>query len=379
MSSEKRFDAMELSPNGETLLAFGEDIASRWELAARSWIVGADALPTPALTLMLPALLVDIAEALTPEFSKPFRARANIAAFHGAERARCANYGPEQIAQEYQFARETISEFAASHLELTGSDRVAIDHLIDLALCDSLHAFAATQEELRRKLAASISHDMRTPLAVVLSGAQLVERSGQPDQAKRWAKKIATNADRLNEMVGELVDALTCAHGDKLPLELSSFDIADLVKEVCGEYRQMSATKVRTHCDAIQGVWCRKSMRRALENLVNNAAKYGDGQTVDIKAERQGERLALSVHNGGAPIPAERQGRIFEYFTREATTTASTGWGLGLPFVKRVAESHGGAVTVESSAANGTTFTMDMPVDCRPYVDHSPSKFSAPS
>jgi signal transduction histidine kinase len=368
MPLEPRLEAMGLSPNGEKLLAHGEEIASKWELVARSRIVGADALSSQALTFMLPALLVDIAEALTPDFSKPFRDRADIAASHGAERARCANYGPEQIAQEYQFARETISEFAAAHLDLTAEDRVAIDHLIDLALCDSLHAFAFTQEELRRRLAASISHDMRTPLAVVLNGAQLVQRSCRPDQAKRWAEKIANNADRLKEMVGELLDALTFAHGDKLPLELSSFDMADLVKEVCAEYRQMSSTRVRTRCDALPGIWCRKSMRRALENLVNNAVKYGDGQAVDIESKRRGERLILSVHNSGAPIPAEQQNRIFEYFTRDVTAAASVGWGLGLPFVKRVAESHGGFVSVESSAGHGTTFIISVPIDCAPYV-----------
>lgn len=364
MPLEPRFVAMALSPNGEKLLAHAEEIASRWELAARSRILGADVLSSQSLTLMLPALLVDIAEALTPDFPKPFRDRADIAAYHGAERARCADYGPEQIAQEFQFARETISEFAAAHLDLTAEDHVAIDHLIDLAMCDSLHAFASTQEELRRKLAAAISHDMRTPLAVVLNGAQLVQRSGEPDQARHWAQKIAANADRLKEMVAELLDALTFAHGDKLPLELSSFDMADLVKEVCAEYRQMSGARVRTRCEATVGIWCRKSMRRALENLVNNAVKYGDGQAVDIVATRRAGRLLLSVHNSGASIPIEQQSRIFEYFTRDVTAAASVGWGLGLPLVKRVAESHGGSVKVESSATDGTTFIMNMPIDC---------------
>lgn len=125
MPLEPRFVAMALSPNGEKLLAHGEEIASKWELVARSRILGADVLSTQSLTLMLPALLVDIAEALTPDFSKPFRDRADIAVYHGAERARCADYGPEQIAQEFQFARETISEFAATHLDLTAEDHVA--------------------------------------------------------------------------------------------------------------------------------------------------------------------------------------------------------------------------------------------------------------
>lgn len=125
----------------------------------------------------------------------------------------------------------------------------------------------------------------------------------------------------------------------------------------------MNSTRLRTHSEPVRGVWCRKSMRRALENLVNNAAKYGDGDAVDIIAAGRHGHLHLSVHNFGAPIPTEQQSRIFEYFTRDVAAAASIGWGLGLPFVKRVAESHGGAVKVESSQTAGTTFLIEIPVD----------------
>jgi signal transduction histidine kinase len=75
----------------------------------------------------------------------------------------------------------------------------------------------------------------------------------------------------------------------------------------------------------------------------------------------------LSVHNTGSFIPKENLGAIFNYLTR-GEHQAQIGWGLGLPFVKRVAESHGGTVAVDSSLEAGTTFLIDIPVDCQPFL-----------
>lgn len=368
MAHKQRFDGSALSLISQQFLGLGEAFIWRWEREARARILGADALKRQSLISTFPALLVHLAQILTPSPLLAANGIETIASAHGAERARTTQFGPDQIAQEYQILSETISVVADGHIALIRRDWAIIDRSINLAMRQALRAFAFTQEDLRRKLAASISHDMRTPLAVVINGAQLAQRSVDAELTKRLAGKIASNADRLKEMLAELLDALTFTHGAKLALELSTFDIADLVKEICVEYQQMNATCVRTCSEAVQGTWCRKSMRRALENLVNNAVKYGDGGAVEIVAARRDERLLLSVHNAGAPIPPEQQGRIFEYFTRDVAAAASIGWGLGLPFVKRVAESHGGAVMVDSSAANGTTFLLEIPVDCRPYV-----------
>lgn len=118
-------------------------------------------------------------------------------------------------------------------------------------------------------------------------------------------------------------------------------------------------------------------MRRALENLINNAVKYGDNGVVKIMAVESRGRLMLSVPNGGIPIPQERHDRIFEYLNREGQPASRLARGIGLQFVKTVAESHGGSVCVDSSSATGTTFVIDVPVDCRPYVTATESALSA--
>jgi signal transduction histidine kinase len=83
------------------------------------------------------------------------------------------------------------------------------------------------------------------------------------------------------------------------------------------------------------------------------------------------ERIIISIHNSGNPIPPERWSVIFDYLQREGDGDQA-GWGIGLPFVRNVAEGHGGSITVDSSAATGTTFTFDVPTDCRPYVQPTP-------
>ena len=81
----------------------------------------------------------------------------------------------------------------------------------------------------------------------------------------------------------------------------------------------------------------------------------------------------MSLHNEGAPIPLEQTESLFQLYHRaEEARKKSVGWGVGLPFVRRVAEGHGGSVLVSSTAEEGTTFSIDMPVDARPF-DKAPS------
>lgn len=357
-----------LSDTGRKFIALRDATLARWEREIRSRIDGADALRSPVLTNTIPAFFDNIAEALSPGHNRQdATSNTNAAAVHGSERARMTSFGPDQVIHEYQILRESIASEAAGTIDLTASDWAIIDRSINRAVREAVREFVSIQDDLRRKLAAALSHDMRTPLAVILNGAEVVQIAPDLDMAKRAATKIASNATRLKDMMGELLDALTSKGGDQLPLTLSSFLIGDLVDDVSMAYRHPGGVELATDLEPVQGHWCRGSMRRALENLINNAVKYGDDAGVSVKAAQIRGRLLLSVHNTGNPIPKERHGAIFEYLTREHAG-ATQGWGVGLPFVKRVAESHGGSVAVDSSMETGTTFLIDIPVDCRPYV-----------
>jgi signal transduction histidine kinase len=211
---------------------------------------------------------------------------------------------------------------------------------------------------------------MRAPLAVIATGAQLIALTDDIAVARRSGDKIQRHAARLETMMGELLDALTVAREELPPLAMSAFDMRELAREVARQFGENGGGPFTVAGDGVEGHWCAPAMRRALENLVTNAVKYGAPGEVRIRTATSRGRLSLSVHNAGPAIPADRRDRIFGYLFRYGGP-GTVGWGIGLPFVRDVAESHGGSVTVDSSDEDGTTFTIDIPVDGRPFVRHA--------
>jgi signal transduction histidine kinase len=105
--------------------------------------------------------------------------------------------------------------------------------------------------------------------------------------------------------------------------------------------------------------------------MIGNALKYGGGTPIRIVWGSDHGRAYLSVHNEGDPIPPDQIESVFQVFRRAtaAKQGKAQGWGIGLPYVRSVAESHGGSIDVDSSPERGTTFTINMPLDARPFQD----------
>ncbi|QBE66422.1 sensor histidine kinase [Pseudoduganella lutea] len=373
LATDQNIDGRGLSAKALQFASLRDAVMDHWEREVRARVDGARELLGPVLTNTLPAFYDNIAEALSPAHPRADGTSGNNASTaHGGERARLTPFGPDQVVHEYQLFREAIAEVAESRVGLDAGDWKIIDRSINQATREAIRAFAAIQDELRRRMAAALSHDMRTPLSVITNGAQLISIAPSLDMARDAANKIEANAERLENMMGELLDALTLHTGATIALSLTRFDALDLVKEMREQYCQSRKGGQEIEFEAIGepavGHWCRGSMRRALENLVNNAIKYGDNKIVRIMAREARGRVMLSVHNEGNPIPREQHNRIFDYLRREGDAASRTGWGIGLQFVKTVAESHGGSVTVDSSPETGTTFLIDVPVDSRPFV-----------
>ncbi len=366
---EQATDGEGLSQAAQELLSLREAVLDHWEATVRAEIKGAAELLGPALTDNLPSLYDNLAEAISPDRPRKTATQHTTAAMsHGSERARLTRFGPEEVLREYQLFRDAIRDVAQAHgMAWPAEVWAGIGHSIEIAACESLREFAATHEALRRRVAAALSHDMRAPLAVIATGAQLIGLSDDVEVAKRSADKIRRHATRLESMMGELLDALTVQREQLPPLALSSFDIAELALEVARQFGEHGGGPFTFEGEGVAGHWCAPALRRALENLVSNAVKYGAAGEVRIATAVNRGRLSLSVHNSGPAIPEDRRERIFGYLFRYGGP-GTVGWGIGLPFVRDVAESHGGSVSVDSSDADGTTFTIDIPVDCRPFL-----------
>ncbi|MFZ4875836.1 sensor histidine kinase [Janthinobacterium sp. Mn2066] len=361
----------------QRLFALREAVLTNWEQRVRATVQGADQLLTPILINTLPSFFDNLAEALTPGHPRQdATSNSNVPAVHGNERARMTSYGPEQVIQEYQIFRDCFADAAReAGIALRRHDWRIINASIDMGIRESIREFTAMHEGFQRRIAAGLSHDMRNPLSVITTAAQLLQRYPERVNISDLASKILDHGHRLDTMIEELLDTLSYQQGQCLPLALSQFDILSLARTVCAQINGLVTLPQGDKCSvsgvSVTGWWCENSLRRALENLLNNAVKYGDDGPITVHVEETHGRMILTVHNTGSPIAPEQTARIFEYLRRDHQGT-QPGWGIGLPYVQNVAESHGGSVAVDSAPETGTTFIFDIPIDCRPFVAPPP-------
>lgn len=366
-----------LSTTARRVLALREAVFAQWEYRVRAGLAGAANVAHPILLDTLPMFYGNLVEALSPDIARENAAsNTTAAAGHGAERARTTEYKTAEVVQEYQFLRDCLYAVCADEgVSFTADEAAIITRSFDQAIREAVSEFAAIQSAFRERIAASLTHDMRTPLSVILTAAQMLARSGDAGTA-RLAEKIGTQARRLEAMFQEQLDAIDAAPVKAEQLQVSHFDALELARQVAADSSDgagagdgtSDGTTPGARCvvtgDSVCGWWDRNALLRALENLVGNGLKYGSGDQVTIDVAQAHGRIILSVHNQGNPIDEAHHAAIFRYLNR-GPTQQQPGWGIGLPFVQSVAIRHGGTVVLDSAADTGTTFAIDIPCDAR--------------
>lgn len=229
-------------------------------------------------------------------------------------------------------------------------------------------SFVSLQEEreLRERFVSTLAHDLRTPLTATKMSSQLLLRSaGDPARLQKLASRISDNVERADQMIRDLLDANRLQAGEKLPLEVDRCCLSEVVRQTLEELSSIHGDRFVLRAPAtLEGFWNCSAIRRILENLCGNAVKYGAPHLpITVSLEEEGGKVTLQVHNEGMPIPATELPHLFEPFRRSSAARASgeRGWGLGLTLVKGLVEAHGGSVSVSSSEAQGTLFTVVLP------------------
>src|ERR1035437_1218597 len=231
-------------------------------------------------------------------------------------------------------------------------------------------------EEMRADFVANASHELRTPLAALLGFIETLQGTAKDDPAARakFLTIMQGQATRMARLIDDLLSLSRIELNEHLQPN-TAVDLAPIVRQVADGLQTLArdrdvTIKVASPPDALIVLGDRDELIRALENLVENALKYGAaGKRVDITLTRSQTRagvpeVRLAVRDYGPGIAPEHLPRLTERFYRVdvADSRAQGGTGLGLALVKHVLNRHGGRLTIESIPGAGASFTMHLPL-----------------
>jgi len=232
-------------------------------------------------------------------------------------------------------------------------------------------AKTALEERVRqREFVAVVSHEFRTPLAVVDAVAHALELSpsGRDEAVKRAVGKIRKATRRLAVLIENILQDDALETGSPRPAA-RSFDLREVIESVRGVGLPEENARLGVEAPA-QRTMCEGDPARiemAIRNLVHNALKYSPADSaVTVRCESGTGLFSVTVCNQGEPIPDGERGSLFERYFRGVTSTQVPGSGLGLHISRTIARQHGGDVVLLSSDAEGTVFRLTIPLQPTP-------------
>ena len=223
--------------------------------------------------------------------------------------------------------------------------------------------------EMKSKFVSTASHEFRTPLATMLSSAELLEHYSESlgqDEKRNLLQTIQSSAKRMSEMIDDVL-TLGRAESGVLKLNLGPTNLRELCSRVVSEFRiaqgKQHVITLDDRFDRLEAMMDERLLRHILNNLLSNAVKYSPpGSEVTFSLERREEKAAIEIQDRGIGIPPEDQPRMFESFHRASNVENRPGTGLGLAIVKKAVELHGGEITLKSAVGSGTRFTVTLPL-----------------
>lgn len=212
-----------------------------------------------------------------------------------------------------------------------------------------------------------VSHEIRNPLTIMIGALATAMTEGiAPEEARPLIEDALSGAQSLNHIVDNLVE-LSRYQSNRLALHKEPVDVGAIIKGLAEKERN-HLNGHRLEIDVPHGLAPAPADKMRVElvliNLLTNAVKYSDkGTQIVVSVRRQPQNLAISVKDQGIGISAARQADLFQPFMRlEDGTKRAKGLGLGLLVCKRLAEAHGGKISVESEEGKGSTFTFTLPL-----------------
>jgi signal transduction histidine kinase len=225
--------------------------------------------------------------------------------------------------------------------------------------------------QAKSNFVANVSHELKTPLALLSLFSELLELGRVNNEEKRteYYRIIRHESLRLNKVIDNILDFSKIEAGRKT-YNFADGDMAEVIEHVLASYRYQivnSGFDVKTNIqpDLPPVLIDRDAMAQAISNLVDNAIKYsGKVKQLSIKTEALGSDLSIEIADHGIGIPRAEQAKVFEKFYRVGNGLVHDvkGSGLGLSLVKHIIEAHKGTISVESDVGEGSRFTILLPL-----------------
>ena len=240
-------------------------------------------------------------------------------------------------------------------------------------------------EQGRRKdeFLAFMGHELRNPLAAILTAIHVLSRSDVPAQRARLEEIISRQAMIMRRLVDDLLELERITHG-RIELKLDPLDLADCLHRAAAAVQSTVATRnqellLHLPSDSVRFVADGTRLDQIVGNLLTNASKYSPrGARIELSGATEASTVVIRCKDNGQGILPEHQEKIFEPFSEGPTTDFGYGEasiGLGLALVKQLTELHGGTISVESGGAGlGSEFTVRLPFVAPPSVQRAASE-----
>lgn len=272
------------------------------------------------------------------------------------------------LTAEHAFSQsevQVISAFAAQAATVIENARLAIEASRVQALQEA--------DRMKTEFLSNISHELRTPLtSVKISVESLLAGLGNQSDDRpetRLLRNIQRNAERLNRLVGELVDMARLQSG-AYKLNLGPVVLGEVIEESTETVKPFTGAKgqkvtVDVSPDLPPFIEAdRERLTQVLVNLLVNASEHTPQQgRISVTAQLRNSDLVMAVADNGSGIPEAELDRIFQrFYSKPASGLRKIGLGLGLPIAKSLVELHGGKIWVESRVGEGSTFYFSLPI-----------------
>lgn len=345
------------------LVTAKDEVLTSWQLQVRREVPHACSVPLRELTKLLPTLYERLVRTMVGEGAASDY--LSIAAEHGCQRARVTRFHAGSVVHELQlFHRAMLDAWGRTGIRLDSMETRRLDSSFELALREALTSFSFAEVRIREEFFCALTHDLRTPLATASAAVDLLQRSQEPARIGRLAEMARRNQHALGAMIDDMLDMIVGSAETALP-ELCATELHVLTADIVENISLSSRREIRLTSEPARIKCYPVALRRVLENLLNNAVKYSDDDTpIAISLKNERSHVVVAVANTGPAIPTEQLEAIFQLFRRAQhhADRGIAGWGIGLPYVRSIAERHRGSISVQSDDST-TTFALTLPFD----------------